>query len=590
MALFPDAWIGELLSKNDIVSVVSEYVPLNKKGRRFWACCPFHHEKTPSFSVSPDRNIYYCFGCHAGGSVIQFVMEAEKLTYVEAVKHLARRVGMELPDEVNDDDLRRERALKNRLYDCCKDAALYFHETLKGERGAEARKYLLRRGLDARTTRRFGLGFAPDGWENLSGYLLEKGYTRDEIVAAGLASKSAKGFGCYDTFRNRVVFPIIATNGRVIGFGARTMGNDEPKYLNTGDTAIFNKRYNLYALNMMKRRQLADLTVVEGYMDVVGLARCGVDTCVATLGTAMTAQQARLMKRYVTRVFISYDGDAAGQNATLRSLDILEKEGLDVKVVVIPDNKDPDEYVKDKGAEGFLALKDSALAANAFRLEHMAGKYDLLTEDGREAYAREACGFVGRLQPIERDRYYALVARKTGFLPETLKEQGERPGKQEKNSNPAPRNNREVKEPGVVTERDRLEGLLLACICSGKPAFSSLISEAAPLIAEPAFAELLDQLGGAYASGGSADTAVLMSRLSPGSAETVAMALSAAGDAAEKDAAKLGADCIRTLRRLDAEDELKRVSESFSPAVGDEERARLNKRMSELMNTIRSLK
>lgn len=590
MALFPDAWISELLSKSDIVSVVSEYVTLSRKGRRFWACCPFHHEKTPSFSVSPDRNIYYCFGCHAGGSVIQFVMETEKLTYVEAVKLLARRANMELPEEVNDEDLRRERALKDRLYACSKEAARYFHSELKGERGAAARRYLSRRGLDGKTVARFGLGYAPDGWENLSEYLLNKGYTRDELIAAGLAIKSAKGLGCYDTFRNRVMFPIIATTDRVIGFGARALGDEEPKYLNTGDTPIFNKRYNLYALNMMKRKQLSDLTVVEGYMDVVGLARYGVDTCVATLGTAMTAQQARLMKRYSASVYIAYDGDSAGQNATLRSVDILEREGLSVKVLVIPNGNDPDEYVRAHGADGFLALKDSALTTNAFRLEHMATRFDFHTEDGREAYAKAACSFVAGLQPVERNRYFALIARKTGFPLDTLKAQGAQFKRQEKNSNPEPRNNREVKAPKTITERDRLEGVLLFCVSVGLRAYSRLISDSEALISEPAFKSVLGLLKESYLEKGEANMPVILTKLTADEAETVAMALGSEDDISESAAITQGEACIRAIRRLDAEAELKETSTRFKPELTEEERAALNKRMGELMELIRSLK
>ena len=342
MAIFPDAWLSELLSKSDLAAIASEYTLLKPKGKRLWGCCPFHSEKTPSFSVVPDEQFYYCFGCHAGGSVVQFVMDAEKLTYVEAIKYLAQRAGMELPDDVDDDRLRQERALKERLYAACKDAAMFYHAKLLSEEGKEAQKYLMGRNIDAATAAKFGLGYAPPGWDNLLKYMTEKGYSNEHLLAAGLIIQGKGKDKYYDAYRDRVMFPIVSTAKRVLGFGARTMGNDTPKYLNTGDTPIFNKRNNLYGLNLQKGKHLADIIIVEGYMDVISLYKAGVTNAVASLGTALTQQQARLIKRYVPKVYISYDGDSAGQNATLRGLDILAKEGLDVRVIVIPDNMDPD--------------------------------------------------------------------------------------------------------------------------------------------------------------------------------------------------------------------------------------------------------
>ena len=242
MAMLPDAWMGELLSKNDIVALVSEYTALTPKGHRLWGLCPFHGEKTASFSVTPDKQMYYCFGCHAGGGVIQFVMEAEKLSFVEAVKFLAQRAGMELPGTVDDEQLRRDRAEKERLYAACRDAARYYCKILRSEEGKRGREYLMRRGIDADMVKRFGLGYAEPGWNNLTAHLEKLGYKPAELIRAGLAVKNNKGDGYYDAFRDRVIFPIFGTNGRVLGFGARTMGEKQPKYLNTGDTPIFNKR------------------------------------------------------------------------------------------------------------------------------------------------------------------------------------------------------------------------------------------------------------------------------------------------------------------------------------------------------------
>ncbi|MBQ2985812.1 MAG: DNA primase [Clostridia bacterium] len=423
MARFPDSWMGELLSKSDIASIASEYTLLKPKGKRLWGCCPFHSEKTPSFSVSPDTQLYYCFGCHAGGSVVQFVMEMEKLTYIDAIKYLAQRAGMELPEEVDDDRLRRERAIKERLYAACKAAAMFYHEKLMSPEGKAAQQYLAKRGIDGAIAKKFGLGYAPAGWDNLLKHLTGQGFKKEELISAGLAVKGNREGSCYDAYRDRIIFPIINTYKRVLGFGARTMGDDIPKYLNTGDTPIFNKRNNLYAINLQKGQHNADLRMVEGYMDVISLYKAGVKNAVASLGTALTQQQARLIKRFVPRVYISYDGDSAGQNATLRGLDILSKEGLEVRVIVIPDGMDPDDYARRYGGEEYLSLKDKAITLNAFKLDSLMNGLDLNTADGREEYAKKACALLSELQPVEQERYIPAVSRRTGLSAETIRRQ-----------------------------------------------------------------------------------------------------------------------------------------------------------------------
>jgi len=423
MARFPDHWMSELLSKSDIAAIASEYTLLKPKGKRLWGCCPFHSEKTPSFSVTPDTQLYYCFGCHAGGSVVQFVMEMEKLSYVDAIKYLAQRAGMELPEEVDDDKLRKERAVKERLYSACKAAAMFYHEKLMSPEGKTAQQYLAKRGIDGAIATKFGLGYAPPGWDNLLKHMKAKGFTEKELISAGLAVQGKKEDSCYDAYRDRVIFPIINTYKRVLGFGARTMGDDTPKYINTGDTPIFNKRNNLYAINLQKGEHNADLIMVEGYMDVISLYKAGVKNAVASLGTALTQQQARLIKRFVPRVYISYDGDSAGQNATLRGLDILAKEGLEVRVIVIPDGMDPDDYARRFGGEEYLSLKDKAITLNAFKLDSLMNGLDLNTADGREEYAKKACALLSELQPVEQERYIPTVSRRTGLSSDTIQRQ-----------------------------------------------------------------------------------------------------------------------------------------------------------------------
>lgn len=426
---FPSAWLDELMAKNDIVSVISSYMELKPKGRKLWGLCPLHGEKTPSFSVSPDKQLFYCFGCHAGGTVIQFVMSMERLTFVEAVQELASRAGMEMPHEVNDRELQRQRAYRDRLYQATTAAARYYHTCFVDEKlGRAARNYALGRGLNRDIITRFGIGCAPDGWDNLLRHLTAQGFTRNELRDAGLLVHNQEKDTVYDAYRNRIIFPIIGTNNKVLGFGARVLNDDKPKYINTGDTPIYNKRNNLYGLYLHKNEKLEDLVMVEGYMDVIGLYQAGIPNAVASLGTALTQQQARLLKRYVQTVYIAYDGDAAGQNATLRGLDILKSEGLEVRVIVVPDGLDPDEYVRIYGRDGFSRLKENALSLNAFKLEAMANGVDLSDENAREQYASKACAFVSGLQPIEQERYYKSIAKKTGYALEALIAQGQRSG------------------------------------------------------------------------------------------------------------------------------------------------------------------
>ncbi|MEG1772246.1 MAG: DNA primase [Clostridia bacterium] len=426
MSAFPDAWIAELLNKSDIVSIVSEYSMLKKKGGKLWCCCPFHSEKTPSFSVSPDKQLYYCFGCHVGGGVIKFVMDIESISYTDAVKNLARRAGMDLPSEIDDEKLRLERVIRERQAEACKESARFFHETLMNEEGAPALAYLKKRGVSYHAIRKFGLGFSPNGRTVLIDALKANGFSENELIGAGVArEKSDAGGGnrVYDAFYNRVMFPIIAVNNNVIGFGARAIGSEQPKYINTGETRIFNKRYNLFALNLVRKKRTEDIIVVEGYMDVIQLFSSGIENAVASLGTALTREQARLIKRYAQTVYIAYDGDSAGQNATIRGLEILAGEGLRVKVIVIPNEMDPDDFVKKFGKEAFLKLKDNALSLNAFKLLSITRTHDLSTEDGREEYALNACKLLSTLQPVEQARFYDEIARNAGISIETVKAQ-----------------------------------------------------------------------------------------------------------------------------------------------------------------------
>lgn len=547
---FPDAWLDELLAKNDIVSVISSYVELRPKGRRLWGLCPLHGEKTPSFSVSPDKQMFYCFGCHAGGTVIQFIMQMERLSFVEAVKLLANRAGMELPENADDTAMQRERAYKERLYAACKAAARFYMETLLGPDGAPGRAYLAGRGLTSESVKRFGIGYAPAAWDALKNHLLAAGFTQQELLDAGLLVHNTEKNSVYDAYRNRVIFPIIGASGRVLGFGARVLNDDKPKYINTGDTPIYNKRNNLYGLYLQKGRRCADLVMVEGYTDVIGLFEAGITNAVASLGTALTVQQARLLKRYTQLVYIAYDGDAAGQNATIRGLDILSHEGIDVRVIVFPDAQDPDEFIRTHGREAFDALKDHALSLNAFKLESMARGYRLTDENDRERYAKEACRFIASLQPVEQGRYYAQLAKKTGYPVEALQAQGAAGSPLETAPIRRSPGTRRAAAPAEEDARTRAENALLLAMAQSREATLAAVSDgAAELFSDDARSLLAAEIIAAYA----ADTAPNCARIIAAMPEELAGRLAGVfrEDAVAKDPLRVVRDCAAAIRRFD---------------------------------------
>ena len=388
MGRIPDAWFDELRSRVNIVDVVSDYVVLKQKGRRFWGLCPFHGEKTASFSVDSETQSFYCFGCHKGGSVITFVMEIERMEFLDAVNLLSERAHLPLPERTQEPDADQSRALRERLYAANVEAARYYHAMLWRSEGAQALAYLHGRGLDDVGIRRFGLGAAPDGWDHLVRYLKSLGFREEEMKKAGLAGEKDGRY--YDMFRNRAIFPIVNAQGKVLGFGGRILGDGNPKYLNTSDTPIFNKRLGLYAINMVKKeRSLKRLILVEGYMDVVSLRNHGVSGVVATLGTALTEEQARLIKRYAPEVHVCYDGDGAGQKAILRALDIFEAADMPARVIDIPDDMDPDDYVKKFGAEGFEAL--GTVPPAEYRMRRAADGLNLENQEDRMKYAIACC-------------------------------------------------------------------------------------------------------------------------------------------------------------------------------------------------------
>lgn len=410
---FPDSFLQELKLRSDITEIASSYVNLKRHGRNMVGLCPFHGEKTPSFNIYTENGSFYCFGCGAGGDVITFIMKIENLDYVEAVKFLAQRAGMEMPENTYDDSLSK---LRMRIYEANREAARFFHATLLSQRGQSGLNYLRGRALSDRTIRHFGLGFADDDWNSLCNHLKNKGFSEYEIYSANLAFKRKNGNGIYDRFVNRVMFPIIDLRGNVIAFGGRIMTDEKPKYLNTSDTPVFKKSENLFSLNNAKSSGTRTLILCEGYMDVIALNQAGFTNAVATLGTALTNEQAVLMKRYADEVIICYDADGAGQKATARAIGILRNAGLPIKILTVPSGKDPDEFIRSKGENGPAAFKlliEKCGNDIEYRLMKLKENYNLNTTDGKVAFLNEAVKIVATIEsPIERDVFASKLCAK----------------------------------------------------------------------------------------------------------------------------------------------------------------------------------
>ncbi len=416
---FSPAFLDELNNRNPIEEVVGQYVALTRRGSNLFGLCPFHGEKTPSFSVAPEKGIYYCFGCHKGGSVINFIMEIENLSYPDAVRFLAKRAGLEIPEDGQDQARYRK---KERLWALCKDAARFFHACLKTPQAEQARAYAQGRGLAQATITRFGLGFAPNAWTSLMDAMTAKGYSKEELLEAGLVLQNKDKGTLYDRFRNRLMFPIIDVRGNVIGFGGRVMDDSTPKYLNSPETLIFNKRRNLFAMNFVKKSKLGYIILTEGYMDAIALHQYGFDCAVASLGTSLTQEHADMLSKYTDEIVLTYDGDAAGQNATQRAIPMLEKTGLHVRVLRMRDAKDPDEYLKKFGADRFRLLLEDSESQAEYRLRSLQMKFDLTQDAQKVEFAKKAAELISMYStPVEREIYGVRAAEMAGITPEVMK-------------------------------------------------------------------------------------------------------------------------------------------------------------------------
>lgn len=408
--------IQKVKDGNDIVEVISETVKLRRAGRNYSGLCPFHHEKTPSFSVSSDKQIYKCFGCGEAGNVVTFVMKTKNLPFMDALKFLGDRINLTI--ETTDSTNKGLDDKKEKLYNINVESARYFFRNLLNT--PAALEYFRRRGIADATIKKFGLGYSLEGWSNLINYLKRKGYTELDLISAGVVNKRDSG-GIYDKFRNRVMFPIFDYKGKVIGFGGRVLDDSKPKYLNSPETVIFNKGINLYGLNFaIKNNTERYFIIVEGYMDCISLHQYGVTNAVASLGTALTTSQAKLLKRYADKVIISYDADLAGQAATMRGLDILRNEGFDVRVLTVPSGKDPDEYIRSNGKEAFMRLVNEAAPLIEYRIKRAKDGIDFTKDEMIIQYTKKVTGILADLDPIEKDVYIKKISEDTGIKEQAI--------------------------------------------------------------------------------------------------------------------------------------------------------------------------
>lgn len=416
---YPDELIEEVRLNNDILEVIGEYVKLDKKGKDYFGLCPFHREKTPSFSVAPAKQMFYCFGCGKGGNVIQFIMYAENLDFVEAVKFLADRARIQLPEDGSREAAEKAR-LRQVILNINKEAGRFFFNTLESEEGEKARAYLKMRGIKNNAIVRFGLGYSPSGWDKLYNYLIEKGYEESHIVKSGLVTRNKRG-GYYDRFRERLMFPIFDIRGNVIGFGGRVLDSSMPKYMNSPETIVYNKRRNLYGLNFAKNSDSKKLIVVEGYMDVISLHQCGIINTVATLGTALTESQGRILLKYAEEVIISYDTDTAGQAATVRGLDLLNDIGCDVKVLTIPDGKDPDEFIRNNGVDEFKKLIENSATLVEYKIRNLKKQINTSTTEGKVKFLNKVADVLSKVDnSVEREMYIKKMAEDYKITEESL--------------------------------------------------------------------------------------------------------------------------------------------------------------------------
>ena len=456
---FPQSFLDELIARNDIVDVVGSYVSLTPKGGSFWGCCPFHNEKTPSFHVLPDKQFYHCFGCKKGGGVINFIMDIENLSYPDAVRFLAKRANIPVPEEASDGTEK----LRRRMLELNRDAARWYYQTLQAPEGQAVRDYLDRRQIHRRIAVRFGMGAAPDSWDALLTAMTARGYSKDELIRAGLAVSGKNGH-IYDKFRNRLILPVIDVRGDVVGFGSRVLDKSEPKYMNTPETLTYSKRRVLYGLNLAKKTKRPNIILCEGNLDVVTLHQAGFDNAVASMGTALTVEQTRLLSRYTKELVLCYDNDKAGALATQRALELLNRSEFTVRVLRLPNRlvdgeyvkQDADDFIKFQGPEAFERLLSGSENGVEFRMSQVAAKYDLRSDQGRIDYTAEISQVLAELDnAVEREVYANRAAETAGLSPDAMRQEVERAARKRRYSDRKKRERQELNPALTVQPAQR---------------------------------------------------------------------------------------------------------------------------------------
>ncbi len=575
---YPAPWLEELRARADIVKVIGSYVTLKKNGHRYVGLCPFHNETAPSFSVDGQKQVYHCFGCKAGGSVIQFVMDIERLSFQEAVAFLADQLHMPLPEMQNDPAYERKRSLKERIYLANKTAAKIYHQQLWKPEGAHILEYLQKRGLSDSVIRRFGIGAALPS-ATVGRQLIKEGFTEEELIQAGLMlNREGRTF---DMFRNRAMFPIIDAYGNVLGFGGRAMGDVMPKYLNTSDTPAFNKRYTVFAANLLRKaRGLTRVILVEGYMDVVALSQFCIEGVAATLGTALTPDQARLLHRFAPEVHIAYDGDRAGQKAILRGLEVLEAENVPVKVLDFPGGLDPDEYIRQEGVEAFMALKP--ISGVQYRMLRQKEQHDMSTEEGRTEYAKACAAFLRNVkEPVELENHVRRLALETGFTREVLMRQIGVTAAAEPQKPAAPRREgfrQKAREAAAVDWNART---LLAVLATGRLPRDIVSPEE---FEDPVLRSLCESLANGESAAG-----LMEQQVDEAGRAAVGDILSISTEMDDDGLMKMAQDCVKKMRIGRLERELDAIQKNL-PNLPDDERAQETQRAFVLMKQLSDLK
>jgi DNA primase len=513
---YPDTVIEEIIEKNDIVDVVSDYVKINRKGKDYFGLCPFHNEKTPSFSVVPSKQIYYCFGCGKGGNVLNFISSIENVEYIDAIKMMAERASVSLP-ESSDSKERENSGYIRKLVEINTEAARFYHSQLQDN--TDALSYLRNRKIKDSVITKFGIGYAPDSWDSVLKYLKGKGYIEKDIMKAGLLKKGNTSY--YDSFRNRIMFPIIDMRNRVIGFGGRILSGEGAKYINSPETPAYNKSSSLYGINIAKNSKAEKIIIVEGYMDCIAIHQAGFSNCVASLGTALTRKQASMLKKLFPEIIIAYDMDQAGRNATIRGLDLMASIGCDVKILEMPEGKDPDEYIKINGREAFGNLIENALPIVEYKAKLLRARYNINDVDGRRKYLNGVAKAISQVNnSIDREVYIDRIARVYGIPAESIKDEvSKHLGESE----------------AVITDRSRKLGtsihietdneiknfMSIAAIICSRPEFLGHVKEqlGEGFIDNESLEALFNKVAGRVESKGVSDAAVIMADLEEGERE-----------------------------------------------------------------------